>query len=165
MPLMLAGLLLYYHYQGLDLAYSAERISRQLGTPDPIEGGSSTVAEKGEIPLRFDELTIAASVPHKRSYYEGHLGKLRGKYEPITDHQFTLYRMKITCCASDAIPLQVRIISPDPLPQEIVKGDWIEATGQIQFRKKVGKEEYLPVLVTSPAGIKKTTATSSLYEQ
>lgn len=164
MPLMLAGLLLYYHYQGLELAYSAERIGKMLGKADEIEAGAD-VAAKSEIPLRFDELAVASALPARRSYYEGHVGMLKGKYQPLSDREFTLFRLKITCCASDAIPLKVRIISSEPLPQELAPSDWIEVSGKIQFRKIVGKDEYLPVLLTSPASVKKTTAGTSLYEQ
>jgi len=164
LPLLLASLLLYYHYQGLELTYSKDRILGMLGKAEEIEAGES-VATKSEIPLRFDELAVAAALPSKRKNYEGHVGKLKGKYQPITDRDFTLFRLKITCCASDAIPLKVRIVSSEPLPQDLAPGDWIEASGQIQFRKIVGKDEYMPVLLTSPAGVKKTTAGTSLYEQ
>jgi uncharacterized membrane protein YcgQ (UPF0703/DUF1980 family) len=136
-----------------------------LGRAEELEGGGGKIAEKDEIPLRFDELAVAAAMPSKRNYYEGHIGKLKGKYQPLSDRDFTLFRLKITCCASDAVPLKVRIISSAPLPQDLAPGDWIEASGQIQFRKIVGKEEYLPVLLTTPADVKKTTAGTSLYEQ
>lgn len=163
MPLMLSALLLYYHFQGLELTYSKDRIAKMLGTDEKVEGGDA-MASKGSIPLRFDELTVAAALAHRRSYFEGHDGTLKGKFQPVSDKEFTLFRLKITCCASDMIPLKVRIISSEILPQDIGSGDWIEATGQIQFRKIVGKEEYVPVLLTGPGGIRRTTAGASFYE-
>jgi hypothetical protein len=119
---------------------------------DPAKGldtGSQEVAAKGTgvIPLEFKELERAASTAEQRQYYEGQSGRLVGQFNPSreTDKVFSLVRFKITCCAADAVPLKVAIVSPEPV-LEVQPLQWVEVTGQIQFRKLRDKEEYLPVL-------------------
>src|SRR5262245_33263268 len=97
--------------------------------------------------LNFKELSQAAFSPGGREFYEGKTGVLKGQFSrSSSDKVFTLVRMKITCCAADAIPLNVPIVSPEPV-SDIPPLQWVEVTGQIQFRKpRPDREEYVPVL-------------------
>jgi uncharacterized membrane protein YcgQ (UPF0703/DUF1980 family) len=67
-----------------------------------------------------------------------------------SDKEFKLYRVKINCCAADAVPLQVHIICADNItrfkPQQ-----WVEVEGQIQFRKVAGTNKYLAVMMLKSA--------------
>jgi hypothetical protein len=117
------------------------------------------------IPLDFKELDQAAYDPSRREFYEGKRGRLKGQFAPSGDpKRFTLVRYKITCCAPDAIALNVMIVSPKPVPVKANK--WVEVTGQIVFAKRRDREEYLPVLrLASPADLKEIPPESNPYLQ
>jgi hypothetical protein len=110
------------------------------------DDGQIDVKVKNDRPrvLEFKELEKAAGNEELRADYEGHMGKIKGQFSPISDKIFTLVRMKMTCCAADAVPVKVAILSPEPV--KIPPGQWVEVTGQIQFRKQTGKNEFIPIL-------------------
>jgi len=147
--MMLSALLLYYHYNKLELSYSAKRLSNQaFGAVADIEDAKREVADGGAISVEFEELTVASANPKKREFYEGRTTLQKGLFAPLNEKQFTVFRLKMTCCASDAIPLKLRILAPEPLSNvPIDPGQGVEATGQIQFRKVADREEYVPVIV------------------
>jgi uncharacterized repeat protein (TIGR03943 family) len=127
---------------GIDAFQSAQGEARELEDT----GQHQDAGSKGEISLGFKELSNAVYNPQQREYFEGHVGKLRGMYWPLAgEKEFTLFRVKMTCCAADAIPLEVRILSPENLTKLQPK-QWVEVKGQIQFRKLAGKDKYVPVL-------------------
>lgn len=109
------------------------------------------------IPLEFQDLKVAAFLPAQRALYDGKIGRLLGQYvRGATDNTCSLVRFKMQCCAADAQPLNVVIISPvklsdvealrqlEALPLE---RRWVEIEGRIQFRpRRNHAEEYLPVL-------------------
>lgn len=94
--------------------------------------------------LTFKELAGAANSKSGRARYDGKIGRLKGQFSPLFEKEFTLFKLKITCCAADAIPLKVRIKSPDALQYNV--GEWVEVEGRIRFLKVAGKEEYVPML-------------------
>ena len=103
---------------------------------------------KGEvIPLEFLELAQAANDSYRRDeFYEGKKGRLTGQFAPSgDDKKFTLVRLKRTCCAADAVPLNVIIVSEKPV--RVKRGQWVEVFGQIHFAKRTDREEYVPVLL------------------
>lgn len=113
--------------------------------------------------LGFKELERAAFNAAARQAYEGMTVSLRGQFVPRTPKAFSLIRVKITCCAADAIPLNVVITldanSPDTVA-DLQPMTWIEVVGQVTFHKRPDRDEYLPVLyVASRAeGIRPTDA-------
>jgi hypothetical protein len=117
---------------------------------DAIEGGATEVAHKEGLVLGFQELANAANYPTTREALEGQMGRLSGKYSPISDNEFTLFRVKMTCCAADAIPVQVRIICAQKITR-LTPGQPVEVEGQIQFHKVAGREKYIPVLFLKSA--------------
>jgi uncharacterized membrane protein YcgQ (UPF0703/DUF1980 family) len=69
------------------------------------------------------------------------------------------------CCAADAVPADVVIIAPEPVTQ-FKPMDWVEVEGLIQFRMRLNRNEYVPVLqVPSLDKVTKTTPESDLYLQ
>jgi uncharacterized membrane protein YcgQ (UPF0703/DUF1980 family) len=62
------------------------------------------------------------------------------------DKEFTLFKIRMRCCAADAIPMQVRIFSPVPLNQ-FQDREWVEVKGQLQFVKLAGQQKVIPVVV------------------
>jgi uncharacterized membrane protein YcgQ (UPF0703/DUF1980 family) len=111
-----------------------------------IEESDRTVADKGRVSLNFKELDRSAYNETQRDFFEGKTGTLKGQFAPgKSSTTFSLVRLKITCCAADAIPLNVVIISPESVA-DIKPMSWVEVTGQIQYRKRKDRDEYVPVL-------------------
>ena len=151
-PLTLTGLLIYYHFAGLELTYSWERMGMLLGKAVELEtDGLSEVASKdSEIYTPgLRELSDAAADRNKREYWDGRLAELRGLFAPISEREFTLFRLKMTCCASDAVPVKVRIFAPDGVSKfNLERGKGVSVVGQVQFRKIKDSDEYVPIIVT-----------------
>jgi uncharacterized membrane protein YcgQ (UPF0703/DUF1980 family) len=97
------------------------------------------------IELNFKELESWATNDNQREAFEGRTGRLKGQFVPKSANSFGLVRFKMTCCAADAIPLNVVILSPDGVG-DFKAMSWVQVTGQIQFRKRKDREEYVPVL-------------------
>lgn len=113
-------------------------------TPLSGEPKYSIVSEAG-IEMRFNDLNDAAFDADKRKSYTGQTAILEGKFNRLSDKEFTLYRLKMTCCGPDAVMLKVRIIAPQvPAANE---GEWVQVRGVIRFIKAAGQERYTPVLM------------------
>jgi hypothetical protein len=108
------------------------------------------------IGVGFKELEGAAYNPSTRQYYQGRTVRLRGQFARGADPRvFSLVRYKITCCAADAIPLNV-IILIDPqsgtTADHIRPLQWVEVVGRIQFRKRLDRpDEFVTVLIVGSA--------------
>lgn len=96
--------------------------------------------------MRFNDLTEAAIDADKRKSYTGQTAIMEGRFKRLADKEFTLFRMKMTCCGADTVPLKVRILAP-----QAVNGfhdfDWVRVKGVIQFIQAPGQDRYTPVLV------------------
>jgi hypothetical protein len=100
----------------------------------------------GEVNLGFKELEQAAYLPARQAELKGKTGVLKGQFMPgSTPTTCRLVRLKMTCCAADAIPLDVRIISKEPFT-DLQAGQWVEVKGVIDFRSVKGADEVKPVL-------------------
>jgi WD40 repeat protein len=98
------------------------------------------------IGLDFKELEQKAATPEGRRFYDGKMGRIKGQFRPgQNDKTFSLVRFKIQCCAADAIPLNVAIISKDSIPPDIGPLDWVEVEGKIEFGRK-----NMPILRVPP---------------
>jgi uncharacterized repeat protein (TIGR03943 family) len=157
LPIML------YFFNLPNSSFSADYMKREL-TDNPLEATTKDVADRGSIALGFKELTNAAFFPQERAELEGKTGSLSGMFSRRrSDKEFTLYRVKINCCAADAIPVGVVIVSDENITQ-VTDGQWVEVSGQIQFLKEVGKDKYTPVLkLKSRDQVKKIAKPSSDY--
>ena len=88
-------------------------------------------------------------------WYEGRTIQIRGQLSPTgNDSIFKLVRYKINCCAADAIPLNA-VIMIDPASKEKLQtaemqGKWLLVTGQIQFRKRKDRDEYVTTIFVRP---------------
>lgn len=134
------------------------------GTPREIE----LTREVETVELQFKELERAAYSQATRQYYEGKIGKVKGQFVPTSNSRvFSLTRFKITCCAADAIPLNVtiRLDSQESLA-DITPLQWVEVKGQIQFQKRKDRDEYASVLVVqAKSDINKTDADPAPFVQ
>ena len=52
----------------------------------------------------------------------------------------------MTCCSTDAVPLKVRILTPQAI-NNIPETKWVRVKGVVQFVKTPGQERYTPLLV------------------
>jgi uncharacterized membrane protein YcgQ (UPF0703/DUF1980 family) len=130
--------------QGFSIDYAERQVKH--GTLENT--GIEQVANKDSevINLQFQELERAAYSQQSRDFYQGQIGRIKGQFiRSKTDNVFTLFRWKMTCCAADGIPLMVRIVSPVSIA-DLNNDQWVEVTGQIQFRKLKERDEYVPVL-------------------
>ena len=62
--------------------------------------------------MRFNDLTEAASTRTSGNRYGGQTAIMEGRFKRLGDKEFTLFRMKMTCCGADTVPLKVRILAP-----------------------------------------------------
>lgn len=114
--------------------------------PESTDIEALAVRGDGVLKLDFTELKQAAFLPAQRQFYEGKVGTLLGQYFPgSNENTCRLVRTKMVCCAADVTFLNITIISPDKLTGFQTE-QWVEVTGQIQFRKRKDRDEYLPVL-------------------
>jgi uncharacterized repeat protein (TIGR03943 family) len=128
-----------------------------------FEQTPGAVAGKEGLVLGFKELTNAARDAFTRQAMEGQTGRLTGMFQRGPDaKQFTLFRVKMNCCAADAIPVGVVIVCEENVTRFHDK-DWVEVEGQIQFHKVTGHERYLPVLYLKSADQVKPTVPRGEY--
>lgn len=117
---------------------------------EPKTGGQAQyelMTEAGRT-MKFAELNDAALDSGKRGYMEGETAILEGRFKRLADKEFSLFRMKMTCCASDTVPLKVRIIVPQAVGH-IEDFQWVKVKGQIQFWEVPGQNRYIPVLMVA----------------
>lgn len=134
--------------------FSASRFRDDLKNQQLDDDGKPVQAKGGStLTLGFRELNEAAYIESKREQLEGKTVKVKGMFIPLGDKQFTLIRVRMTCCAADAIPMQVRIVSPGPL-NGIKEREWVTAEGVLEFRKVTGQKKIVPVItLTDVSGV------------
>lgn len=93
-----------------------------------------TRAADGAIQLQIIDLLYAAQEPALRETFENERVALVGQYVPSKDagsRDFDLVRMFVVCCAADARPLGVRVLSS--AKPELPGMAWVRATGVARF--------------------------------
>jgi uncharacterized repeat protein (TIGR03943 family) len=137
-----------------DAAVDRQKSTGELSNPNRkalsfLAGGPALTkalrkGEPRELRLGFKELAQAAAMPALHDHYEGDIGIIRGQFSAQgNDREFTLFRMKMTCCVADAIMLETRVVSPEPL--RIPDQTWVTVKGVISF-EKTEKGKWVPVL-------------------
>lgn len=116
-----------------------------LGSDEQISADVGNVARGEGTGLSFNELSEAAYNDAKRKTLQGQIAILEGQYQRLAERQFTLYRVKITCCNADMVALKVRIITPTPLGG-IPDGEWVRVKGEVRFVQRPGSNEYIPLI-------------------
>lgn len=118
------------------------------------EGTKSYAIVSGAgIEMRFNDLNDAAFDPDKRRSYTGQTAILEGKFNRLADKEFTLFRLKMTCCGADAVPLKVRIVAPQALGG-YAEGEWVRVKGVIRFVETGAgnQKRWTPVLMVNDIG-------------
>jgi hypothetical protein len=139
-------------YDGNGQSYRIFKTRTGLRLKETTQANGETKLElvRGGEPIRmkFSELNDAAYDPDKRESLQGEALILEGHFKRLADKEFALFRMKMTCCKADEVPLKVRIIVPQTL-SSMSDFTWVEVRGQLQFLKIPGQERYIPVLMVA----------------
>lgn len=138
--------------------YSQAWLDKKLGTDVALNLDGSGVAEKGgdTIQFTFDELNASANDSAKRAQYEGNTVRVKGQLRSVGSGEYTLFRMKMTCCAADTIPLKARIKTP--FVSQFPDYQWVIAEGVLQYVEVPGQKQFIPVIrVKNAAGLQKAS--------
>lgn len=136
--------------------FSQDRIRMLLGGDDALTGNIAGVARLNGTIMNFNALHDAANDAGKRELMQGQEAILEGRIRQIDARQFTLFRLRMTCCASDIIPVKVRVVLKSGNLNGFDDFDWVRMKGQIQFVPAPSSERYLPVIVVEDIqGIRK----------
>jgi uncharacterized membrane protein YcgQ (UPF0703/DUF1980 family) len=135
------------------------------GFKGELPPGDSVKDKEFDDTVDFRTLDGASLIPEKRQYLQGRYCRLKGQFEASSRSDlFTLVRFKMKCCIADAVPIQAVILIDNSLvknltdlpddqkminPVEFAR-EWVEVTGQIQFRQIPGRESYVTVIVVRP---------------
>ncbi|OWK47247.1 hypothetical protein [Fimbriiglobus ruber] len=125
--------------------FSTEWKERRLGKD--VELGEITAGSEkagNVLTFSFDELNNSTNDSGKRAEYEGRTVRVKGQLKKISDREFTLFKMKMNCCAADMIPLKARIKTNSVTA--LKDYDWVTAEGVLQFVEVPGKNQYMPVI-------------------
>lgn len=143
-------------------SFSQETMQRMLTNPG-LQSAKEVASKEGVV-LGFKELANAAYSPNTRKEMTGKTGKIAGMYAPARGNAkaFTLFRLNMTCCQADTVPVEMFIICEENITR-FEYGNWVEVEGQIQFQKVSG-EKYLPVLYLKSADQVKPTNARSGFE-
>lgn len=116
------------------------------------------------ISMRFSDINDAAYDQYKRQMLAGTTVHVEGRLKKISDKEFTLFRLKMTCCAADTVALKMRIRSPQAL---IGYSDfeWVRVKGQLTFIYDDRSNVYMPVLFLSDITDITRAKADSEYEQ
>ncbi len=106
---------------------------------------SILTGKQDEVIVGFRELAEASARKLSRENLEGKIATVRGQFYRLGDKEFTLYRVNMTCCAADAVPLKVRIETPDVI-QNMKHGTWISVKGEVSFALTAKGDEYVPII-------------------
>lgn len=105
---------------------------------------------KGEVvDADWKVLVAAADDPFKRERWQAQAVRISGQAVPDRGFadRYRLMRVKITCCAADAVPLSITILGK---PSDSWKpAEWVEVTGAVNFvpiESNTGERAFLPVV-------------------
>ena len=140
-----------FSYENKDFSFAM--IKNKSGEAGSVD--IKDVADRGDgtITSDFDLLATIAYDPVKREAYTGTKASITGQMEKLSDKQFRLFKMKMTCCSADMIPLQARaVVKTASQMGTFGNGDMVEVRGTIQFAQDSRSGDYLTVLKVDPDG-------------
>jgi hypothetical protein len=132
---------------------------------DLAEALNATSAKAAGVDFKY--LEVMASAQDLRDLWKNKLVEVRGQYAPVrgADKEFNLVRFKISCCANDAVQLDVLMLSRESLKGlDIKHGDWVKVTGRVGFRDRSGSKMTM-LIIAKAADIKKCDPDPNPYIQ
>lgn len=156
---------------GLSPAQQAEPYLLGLGIgPDPLSqlvhfGVALRQSGQGE-PVDYKLLEAMASSPDRRAEWKNKVIEVRGQYSPMrgSDQLFMLVRLKISCCANDAVQLNVPMVCAEPI-RDVNFSDWVKVTGRVDFKQQPNGSYFTVVYISKASDIVKTDPDPNPYIQ
>lgn len=145
--------------------FSCDRIRMLLGADDAITCTFDDMAHRNGTVTTLAYLHDAAADADVRAELRGQTAILEGRVSRIDDRQFTLYRLRMTCCAADVVPLKVRVILKNGTLGWLNDADWVRMTGRIDFVQPPNSERYIPVVVVDGTGDFQKTRRGNEYDR
>jgi len=116
-----------------------------LNMPAPPASAQDEPLEEGVVNPGFQETEQMASSKELRDEWTGKTIRLKGQFsEGPNDKSFSLFRLKMTCCAADAYPMKILIRSPDSV--SVRSGQWVKVTGVLTFQQDRKGDKFIPIL-------------------
>ncbi|QDU19536.1 hypothetical protein [Urbifossiella limnaea] len=143
--------------------FSQARIQKLLGGDDAVTGFLSPPYTDGTV-TAFNELAAGASDEAERERLRGRTAVVSGRVSRIDDRQFTVYRLKMTCCAADVVPAKVRVVLERGTLGGFGEGDWFEATGRVQYVPAPNSKHFIPVVLVADAAGFRRVAPAGEYD-
>jgi hypothetical protein len=106
--------------------------------------------------INFKDLELMAADKAQRDYWNDQVVEVVGQYSPIgnSNQLFMLVRFKISCCANDALQLNVPMASRQPITG-ISKGDWVKVTGRVEFREDANSRQQTVLIISKASDVAK----------
>jgi hypothetical protein len=114
-------------------------------------------------PVSFQLLETMSASDADRAHWKGKIIKIKGQYMPRSDVLFSLVRLRIQCCAADAVQLNVPMLSKEPIT-DLKAEQWIEVSGRVDFRDFGGVQKTV-LLVPGRKAIKDSKPDLNPYVQ
>jgi hypothetical protein len=144
--------------------FSEDRIRALLGADDTVAFHLSEVASRNGTVTAFRELAEAAQDAESRARMEGQTAVVDGRVSVLDDRQFTLYRLKMTCCAADVVPQKVRVVLKTGTLSGYRNSEWVRLTGRVRFVPAPNSEQFIPVVMVDDVADVVRTAAGSEYD-
>jgi hypothetical protein len=138
--------------------FSKDWIEKRLGNTANIGDVQDVAVKEGAVATYdFNTLALATHSEDRMRDLEGTPAKIKGqvRFVPNNQKQLELFYLKMTCCATDIVPLQARIIVNQTSDYAGINPfDWVEVSGTIQFKKV--QDRYITIIrVRDKAGVVK----------
>lgn len=127
--------------------FSQDRIRMLLGGDDALTIDVVAATHQDGTVTAFRELVDAAGSEDGRAAVVGQTAVLEGRINRIDTRQFTLFRLKMVCCAADTVPLKVWVVLASGTLSGFDDFDWVRMTGRVRFVQAPNSERYIPVVV------------------
>jgi uncharacterized membrane protein YcgQ (UPF0703/DUF1980 family) len=110
----------------------------------------SGVSEPWDFKNLAEAVSKAAFSPDEyvRAQWKDKVISVRGQFAPsrLSDREFRLVRIRISCCANDATELGLPIVSRESITG-IAPNTWVQVTGRVEFRKR--GDGVVPIMVVA----------------
>jgi hypothetical protein len=124
-----------------------------LGMPRPAAAINEEPLPKGVTLAHFKDVYYAAFDQGTQNFLDGKPVRVRGMFHKLSDNQFYLFRLKMTCCAADGYPVNILVTynpgknkdKAEPMPV-FETGQWVNVIGLVHFQQLRGRSEYTTVL-------------------
>lgn len=145
------------------IGLGADPVSQLANLNGMMNGAPATEDAKY---VYYKELEGFADNAQLREDWKGRAVKVVGQYSPRSDndHVFMLARLKISCCANDAVQLNVPMIAREPI-RGYKLNDWVRVTGKVDFRKDAGGTFRTVVLISKASDVQACEPDTNPYVQ